>query len=140
MNRQEKIDLLVWSLKDRLERYEPFKKQMKHNFDTFANSRKKFAERIEKYKDDKVIVDMLQSNVEYIDKQYEKELSQFEVEMNKLDRSMPKIEVLIEVLSESSTDLTVAELFIDLFLETALKDWEDFKNMKQEEEQTKEVS
>ncbi len=139
MNRQEKIDLLIWSLQDRLERYQPFKKQMKHNFDTFANGRKRFAERIEKYKDDKVIVEMLESNIEYIDKQYEKELSQYQYEMDRLERSIPKIEELISLLL-TDADHTVSELFIDLFLETALKDWENFKNMKQEEEQTKEVS
>ncbi len=128
MDFREKMDLLVSGLKGRLDNYPKVKETMEENLGKFENNRAKLKERIEKYRDDEFVVGMLESNLDFIDKQYESEIARFTMDLEHLEKSLPQIQRLVDKINISAFDQETFELFIDIVYLTTLKDWKEFRD------------
>ena len=120
----EKIEILKRNLEKRLEKLPEFKNGLQENLRIFAEKRNAIVTRLDKFQDE-LVLEMLKNNLDYIDTQYEKEIAEMKIEIERLDKSVPVIKTFIsqleEVLQYPNT-YKILESFIDLFLERTLDD------------------
>ena len=134
----EKIEILKRNLEKRLEKLPEFKKGLQENLRIFAEKRNAIVTRLDKFQDE-LVLEMLKNNLDYIDTQYEKEIAEMRIEIERLDKSVPVIKTFIsqleEVLQYPNT-YKILESFIDLFLERTLDDWVELEKLEQEKTNT----
>lgn len=134
----EKIEILKRNLEKRLEKLPEFKKGLQENLRIFAEKRNAIVTRLDKFQDE-LVLEMLKNNLDYIDTQYEKEIAEMRIEIERLDKSVPVIKTFIsqleEVLQYPNT-YKILESFIDLFLERTLDDWVELEKLEQEKTDT----
>ena len=134
----EKIEILKRNLEKRLEKLPEFKKGLQENLRIFAEKRNAIVTRLDKFQDE-LVLEMLKNNLDYIDTQYEKEIAEMKIEIERLDKSVPVIKTFIsqleEVLQYPNT-YKILESFIDLFLERTLDDWVELEKLEQEKTDT----
>lgn len=134
----EKIEILKRNLEKRLEKLPEFKKGLQENLRIFAEKRNAIVTRLDKFQDE-LVLEMLKNNLDYIDTQYEKEIAEMKIEIERLDKSVPVIKTFIsqleEVLQYPNT-YKILESFIDLFLERTLDDWVELEKLEQEKTNT----
>ena len=134
----EKIEILKRNLEKRLEKLPEFKNGLQENLRIFAEKRNAIVTRLDKFQDE-LVLEMLKNNLDYIDTQYEKEIAEMRIEIERLDKSVPVIKTFIsqleEVLQYPNT-YKILESFIDLFLERTLDDWVELEKLEQEKTDT----
>lgn len=134
----EKIEILKRNLEKRLEKLPEFKKGLQENLRIFAEKRNAIVTRLDKFQDE-LVLEMLKNNLDYIDTQYEKEIAEMKIEIERLDKSVPVIKTFIsqleDVLQYPNT-YKILESFIDLFLERTLDDWVELEKLEQEKNNT----
>ena len=134
----EKIEILKRNLEKRLEKLPEFKNGLQENLRIFAEKRNAIVTRLDKFQDE-LVLEMLKNNLDYIDTQYEKEIAEMKIEIERLDKSVPVIKTFIsqleEVLQYPNT-YKILESFIDLFLERTLDDWVELEKLEQEKTDT----
>lgn len=134
----EKIEILKRNLEKRLEKLPEFKKGLQENLRIFAEKRNAIVTRLDKFQDE-LVLEMLKNNLDYIDTQYEKEIAEMKIEIERLDKSVPVIKTFIsqleDVLQYPNT-YKILESFIDLFLERTLDDWVELEKLEQEKTNT----
>ena len=134
----EKIEILKRNLEKRLEKLPEFKKGLQENLRIFAEKRNAIVTRLDKFQDE-LVLEMLKNNLDYIDTQYEKEIAEMRIEIERLDKSVPVIKTFIsqleEVLQYPNT-YKILESFIYLFLERKLDDWVELEKLEQEKTDT----
>jgi hypothetical protein len=134
----EKVEILKRNLEKRLAKLPEFKEGLQNNLKVFAEKRNAIVTRLDKFQDE-LILEMLKNNLDYIDTQYEKEIAEMKIEIERLDNSVPIIKTFIsqleEVLQYPNT-YKILESFIDLFLERTLDDWVELEKLEQEKTST----
>jgi hypothetical protein len=134
----EKVEILKRNLEKRLAKLPEFKEGLQNNLKVFAEKRNAIVSRLDKFHDE-LILEMLKNNLDYIDTQYEKEIAEMKIEIERLDNSVPIIKTFIsqleEVLQYPNT-YKILESFIDLFLERTLDDWVELEKLEQEKTNT----
>ena len=130
----EKVEILKRNLEKRLAKLPEFKEGLQNNLKVFAEKRNAIVSRLDKFNDE-LILEMLRNNLDYIDTQYEKEIAEMRIEIERLDNSVPIIKTFIsqleEVLQYPNT-YKILESFIDLFLERTLDDWVELEKLELE--------
>lgn len=130
----EKVEILKRNLEKRLAKLPEFKEGLQNNLKVFAEKRNAIVSRLDKFHDE-LILEMLKNNLDYIDTQYEKEIAEMRIEIERLDNSVPIIKTFIsqleEVLQYPNT-YKILESFIDLFLERTLDDWVELEKLELE--------
>jgi hypothetical protein len=130
----EKVEILKRNLEKRLAKLPEFKEGLQNNLKVFAEKRNAIVSRLDKFNDE-LILEMLKNNLDYIDTQYEKEIAEMRIEIERLDNSVPIIKTFIsqleEVLQYPNT-YKILESFIDLFLERTLDDWVELEKLELE--------
>lgn len=128
--REEKVSSFKEYIETRIKVLPEFRENWLKQNEFYVKQLENLNERIEKYGDDKFIVDLLNNTEKQFRTHYEKEIKNFTLEIERLEKQLPQISRLKEILDEM--DVEHLELFIDLFLYTALIDWEESKERNQE--------
>lgn len=134
----EKVEILKRNLEKRLAKLPEFKEGLQNNLKVFAEKRNAIVSRLDKFQDE-LILEMLKNNLDYIDTQYEKEIAEMKIEIERLDNSVPVIKTFIKQLEEVlqyPNTYKILESFIDLFLERTLDDWVELEKLEQEKTNT----
>jgi prefoldin subunit 5 len=134
---EQKINVLETNLENRLHRLPEFREGIEKNIMLFKKKRAELVKRINDYKNDEFIVEILKNNLEYIDTQYEKEIAEFQTEIERLDASVPTIKNIIkdlEGVKQYPRTYLVLERFIDLFLQRTIEDWVELEKLEQDKE------
>lgn len=138
---EEKLDILQRNLKKRIKHVPEMQTVLKKELSLFENQRQELISRITKYKDDEFVSKILQNNLDYIDTQYEKEIAERKTELDRLQRHMPILHVLVKEIDEMKkypVTYIAVEWILDLFLERTLDDWVAIEEA--EKEESKETS
>lgn len=138
---EEKLDILQRNLKKRIKHVPEMQTVLKKELSLFENQRQELISRITKYKDDEFVSKILQNNLDYIDTQYEKEIAERKTELDRLQRHMPILHVLVKEIDEMKkypVTYIAVEWILDLFLERTLDDWVAIEDA--EKEESKETS
>ena len=134
---EQKINVLETNLENRLHRLPEFREGIENNIMLFKKTRAELVKRINDYKNDEFIVEILKNNLEYIDTQYEKEIAEFQTEIERLDASVPTIKNIIkdlEGVKQYPNTYLVLERFIDLFLQRTIEDWVELEKLEQDKQ------
>ena len=129
---KDKIETLNEIFKFRVVNFDEFQKSVEGMLEPLLKARKDLKDRIDKYKDDGFIKEMLEDNLNLIDKRWETELASATSELNHLKRQRPLMEKIIEKFKLDIFDKETLELFFDLFLWREFENWFEMKNQKNE--------
>jgi len=133
---EEKVAILKRNLQKRLDNLPEFSKNMREQLNVFENQRTQLVNKIKQYEKDEYIVKILKSNLDYIDSQYEREIAEQRLELERLEKSKPSLAYIIKELDEVvkyPTTYVVLDVFIDLFLDRTLNDWVAIEENEKEE-------
>lgn len=134
---EQKLDILEKNLESRLAKLPEFREGIEKNIMLFKKKRAELVKRINDYKNDEFIVEILKNNLEYIDTQYEKEIAEFQTEIERLDASVPTIKQIVKDLDDVKQyprTYLVLERFIDLFLQRTIEDWVELEKLEQDKQ------
>jgi hypothetical protein len=134
---EQKLEILEKNLESRLAKLPEFREGIEKNIMLFKKKRAELVKRINDYKNDEFIVEILKNNLEYIDTQYEKEIAEFQTEIERLDASVPTIKQIVKDLDDVKQyprTYLVLERFIDLFLQRTIEDWVELEKLEQEKQ------
>jgi uncharacterized protein (DUF3084 family) len=115
---EEKLAILKRNLQKRLDNLPEFSKNMREQLNVFENQRTQLVNKIKQYEKDEYVVKILKSNLDYIDSQYEREIAEQRLELERLEKSKPMLAYIIKEIDEVvkyPTTYKVLEVFIDLF-------------------------
>jgi hypothetical protein len=129
--REEKVSSFREYIETRIKVLPEFRENWLKQNDFYVKQLDNLNERIEKYDGDEFIVDLLKTTEKQFRSHYEKEIKRFTLEIERLEVQLPQILRLKEVLEKINVEHL--ELFIDLFLYTALIDWEQSKEQNQQQ-------
>ena len=128
--KEEQLGLLERGLQRRIVGMNPAIKQKEEQIEEIIEVRKRFTDRIEKYKDDKVIVDMLNAQLTQYDRQYEGTKQQYIMAIEEIKESEPTVKKLIkqiETIKTTKKSGTLLYLMMDLFMKEILTDWNEME-------------
>lgn len=134
---EQKLEILEKNLESRLAKLPEFREGIEKNIMLFKKKRAELVKRINDYKNDEFIVEILKNNLEYIDTQYEKEIAEFQTEIERLDASVPTIKQIVKDLDDVKQyprTYLVLERFIDLFLQRTIEDWVELEKLEQDKQ------
>jgi len=129
--REEKITSFTEYVETRLKVLPEFKENWIKQNSFYVDRLEKLNDRIEKFSDDEFMKDILVNTEKQFRSHYEKEIKRFNLEIERLEVQLPQIQKLREFLDVMNVEHL--ELFIDLFLYTALIDWEQSKEQNQQQ-------
>jgi len=136
---EEKLAILKRNLQKRLDNLPEFSKNMREQLNVFENQRTQLVNKIKQYEKDEYVVKILKSNLDYIDSQYEREIAEQRLELERLEKSKPMLAYIIKEIDEVvkyPTTYKVLEVFIDLFLDRTLNDWVSIEENEKEQTQS----
>ena len=113
---EEKLAILKRNLQKRLDNLPEFSKNMREQLNVFENQRTQLVNKIKQYEKDEYVVKILKSNLDYIDSQYEREIAEQRLELERLEKSKPMLAYIIKEIDEVvkyPTTYKVLEVFID---------------------------
>jgi len=137
MTFEEKIEYLRYGLSLRIDNLPKYVEALEEGMKRFTSQKEKFEAKIEKYKDDGFIVDMLKANIEYIDENFQKEVVKIRTDIEHAQSSIDNVVELKKSVENGHFNKKQFNLLLDLFLIPVLDDWKNHKEMV-EEEQAKE--
>ena len=128
--KEEQLGLLERGLQRRIVGMNPAIKQKEEQIEEIIEVRKRFTDRIEKYADDQVIVDMLEAQLTQYDRQYEGTKQQYIMAIEEIKESEPTVKKLIkqiETIKTTKKSGTLLYLMMDLFMKEILTDWNEME-------------
>jgi parvulin-like peptidyl-prolyl isomerase len=125
---EQKVNILKRALQRRIDNLPEFTKQFQQQINIFENQRKKLVDSIKQYEKDEFVHNILKEQLTYLDTQYEKEMAEKRIELERLRNSETTLRLLTARLDEViqyPNSYVIVDNFIDLFLSRALDDWEE---------------
>lgn len=125
---EQKVEILKRALQRRIDNLPEFTKQFQQQITIFENQRKKLVDSIKQYEKDEFVQGILKEQLTYLDTQYEKEMAEKRIELERLRDSETTLKLLVARLDEViqyPNSYVIVDNFIDLFLSRALDDWEE---------------
>ena len=134
--KQEQLGLLKRGVTRRLVGANPAIKEKESEIEKITNVRLEFVDRIEKYADDEVVVNMLNAQLSEYDRQYAGTKQNYLNSIEEIKESEPTVKKVlkyIEKIEKGNKDGTLLYLLLDLFFQPILTDWNEMEeDMKQE--------
>lgn len=134
--RKEQLGLLKRGLTRRLIGANPAIEEKESEIAKITKVRSEFIDRIEKYADDEVVVNMLNSQVAQFDRQYAGTKQSYLLAIEEIKENEPNVKKVIKYvrkIENGSKDSTLLYLLLDLFFREILTDWNELEeNMKEE--------
>ncbi len=133
---KEQLGLLKRGLTRRLVGANPAIKEKESEIAKITTVRKEFVDRIEKYKDDEVVVNMLTAQVSEYDRQYAGTKQNYINSIEEVKESEPTVKKVlkyIEKVEKGNKDGTLLYMLLDLFFKPVLTDWNELENDMKEE-------
>lgn len=134
---EQKVNILKRALQRRIDNLPEFTKQFQQQINIFENQRKKLVDSIKQYEKDEFVHNILKEQLTYLDTQYEKEMAEKRIELERLRDSETTLRLLTARLDEViqyPNSYVIVDNFIDLFLSRALDDWEEDEKRQAEAE------
>ena len=140
--KKEQLGLLKRGLTRRLVGANPAIKEKESEIERITKVRTEFVDRLAKYDDDKVIVDMLASQLKQYDRQYAGTKQNYLLAIEEIKESEPTVKKVlkyIEKVEKGNKDGSLLYLLLDLFFQPVLTDWNELEeSIKQEAKKVKE--
>lgn len=134
--KEEQLGLLKRGLTRRLVGANPAIEEKESEIAKITKVRKEFIDRIEKYKDDEVVVKMLNAQVSEYDRQYAGTKQNYIDSIEEIKQSEPTVKKVlkyIEKVEKGNKDGTLLYLLLDLFFRPVLTDWNEMEESMKEE-------
>jgi len=134
---EQKVEILKRALQRRIDNLPEFTKQFQQQITIFENQRKKLVDSVKQYEKDEFVQSILKEQLTYLDTQYEKEMAEKRIELERLKDSETTLKLLVARLDEViqyPNSYVIVDNFIDLFLTRALDDWEEDEKRQAEAE------
>lgn len=134
--KKEQLGLLKRGLTRRLVGANPAIKEKESEIAKITKVRKEFMDRIEKYADDKVVVDMLNAQVSEYDRQYAGTKQIYIESIKEIKQSEPAVKKTLKRIKEiekGNMSGTLLYLLLDLFFRPVLTDWHEMEESMKEE-------
>ena len=128
--KKEQLGLLKRGLTRRLVGANPAIKEKESEIAKITKVRQEFIERIEKYADDHVIVDMLNAQLKEYDRQYAGTKQNYIIAIEEIKKSEPTVKKVlkyIEKIEKGNKDGSLLYLLLDLFFKPVLTDWNEME-------------
>jgi len=128
--KKEQLGLLKRGLTRRLVGANPAIKEKESEIAKIIKVRQEFIERIEKYADDQVIVDMLNAQLKEYDRQYAGTKQNYIIAIEEIKKSEPTVKKVlkyIEKIEKGNKDGSLLYLLLDLFFKPVLTDWNEME-------------
>ena len=134
--KKQQLGLLKRGLERRLIGANPAIKEKESEIKKITKVRNEFINRIEKYKDDKVIVDMLASQLAQYDRQYAGTKQNYLMAIEEIKKSEPVVKRTLKYIEKIEKDKVsgyLLYLLLELFFKPVLTDWNEMEeNIKKE--------
>ncbi len=134
--RKEQLGLLKRGLTRRLMGVNPAIKEKENEIERITNVRKEFVDRLEKYADDQIVVEMLSAQLGQFDRQYAGTKQNYLMAIDEIKKSEPNVKKAlkyIEKIEKGTKDGTFPYLMLDLFFKEVLTDWHEYEESLKEE-------
>ena len=135
--KKEQLGLLKRGLTRRLIGANPAIEEKERVITKIIEVRKEFIDRIEKYKDDEVVVNMLTAQVSEYDRQYAGTKQNYIDSIEEIKESEPTVKKAlkyIEKVEKGNKDGSILYLLLDLFFRPVLTDWNELEESMKEED------
>ncbi|MCK9319357.1 hypothetical protein [Methanoculleus sp.] len=132
----DKVGLIERGLERRLQNLPQFKKVREEEIAKILDMKKQIEERIEKFKDDELIVNGLKANLEEFEKTYVKIANDHKTDIEEAEKTIPQVETLLIHINNVryfEEDTELLECIFDIFLSNVIRDWAVFEEMEKEE-------
>jgi len=132
----DKVGLIERGLERRLQNLPQFKKVREEEIAKILDMKKQIEERIEKFKDDELIVNGLKANLEEFEKTYVKIANDHKTDIEEAEKTIPQVEILLIHINNVryfEEDTELLECIFDIFLSNVIRDWAVFEEMEKEE-------
>ena len=136
--KKEQLGLLKRGLTRRLVGANPAIKEKESEIERITKVRTEFVDRLAKYDDDKVIVDMLASQLKQYDRQYAGTKQNYLLAIEEIKESEPTVKKVlkyIEKVEKGNKDGSLLYLLLDLFFQPVLTDWNELEESMLEKEE-----
>ena len=134
--KKEQLGLLKRGLTRRLIGANPAIEEKESEIKKITEVRQEFIDRIEKYKDDEVVVNMLTAQVSEYDRQYAGTKQNYLIAIEEIKQSEPTVKKVlkyIEKVEKGNKDGSILYLLLDLFFKPVLTDWNEMEESMKEE-------
>jgi polyribonucleotide nucleotidyltransferase len=134
--KEEQLGLLKRGLTRRLVGANPAILEKESEIEKITNVRKEFVNRVEKYADDDVVVNMLNAQLSEYDRQYAGTKQNYLNSIEEIKESEPTVKKVlkyIEKVEKGNKDGTLLYLLLDLFFQPVLTDWHEMEESMKEE-------
>ncbi len=134
----DKVGLIERGLKRRLENLPNFKKIREEEIEKILSMKTQIEERIEKFKDDELIVNGLKANLEEFEKTYVKIANDHKTDIEEAEKTIPQVETLLRHINNIrffEEDTELLECVFDIFLSNVIRDWAVFEEMEKERDE-----
>ena len=129
----DKVGLIERGLERRLQNLPQFKKVREEEIAKILDMKKQIEERIEKFKDDELIVNGLKANLEEFEKTYVKVANEHKSDIEEAEKTVPQVKMLLGFIKNMVYDKNLLESIFDIFLSNVIRDWAVFEEMEKEE-------
>jgi len=128
--KEEQLGLLKRGLTRRLVGANPAIKEKESEIEKITTLRQEYIDRIEKYADDEVVVNILNAQVSEFDRQYAGTKQNYILAIEEIKESEPTVKKVlkyIEKVERGNKDGTLLYLLLDLFFQPVLTDWHEME-------------
>ena len=134
MKFDEKLGYLQRGLERRLKNLPDFIENREKQMQEINKTRKTITDRIEKYKDDEVIINVLNSTLNEFDRKYKDVPLQYKTAIHEAQSTIKSVEKLHERIENLDFDKEFLELVVDCFLNNVVLDWKAFEELEKDKE------
>ena len=134
--KKEQLGLLKRGLTRRLVGANPAIKEKESEIEKITNVRKELVDRIEKYKDDDIVVKMLEAQMSEYDRQYAGTKQNYLIAIEEIKESEPVVKRTLKCIEKIENDKAsgyLLYLLLDLFFKPVLTDWNEMEESMKEE-------
>ncbi len=134
--KEEQLGLLKRGLTRRLVGANPAIKEKESEIEKITTIRQEYIDRIEKYKNDEVVVNILNAQVSEFDRQYAGTKQSFILAIEEIKESEPTVKKVlkyIEKVEKGNKDGSLLYLLLDLFFQPILTDWHEMEESMKED-------
>lgn len=128
--KEEQLGLLKRGLTRRLVGANPAIKEKESEIEKITTLRQEYIDRIEKYADDEVVVNILNAQVSEFDRQYAGTKQNYILAIEEIKESEPTVKKVlkyIEKVEKGNKDGSLLYLLLDLFFQPVLTDWNEME-------------
>mgnify|MGYP001114140059 CR=1 FL=1 len=133
--KEEKIGLLKRALKRRIDGIGEYEENLKTNLKKIEKVKLTLEEKIEQYKDDDIIVRMLEAQLAEHEKNYGSTKTEINRDLEEAKETYPTVEAFYDLLENKKYDEETLLFMIDLFLKPILNDWHGLEESENESEE-----